>query len=106
MYLECKLTTEELRRCSKSLAESIQRRVEVEARMEAFRTQVKADMAEIDAIIGKMTSMVNTEKEFRDVHVETTYDFKRGIKTTVRKDTGEVAKTEAIKEEERQGELV
>lgn len=52
------------------------------------------------------TSMISTEREWRLVPVEITFDFTEGYKTFVRKDTGEVVKREAITEAERQQDLV
>lgn len=105
LYLECKLTEAELKESGKKLADGIQKKTEVESRVESFKTQAKAEVAEIDATIGKMSALVNNEKEFRMVECEISWDFKKGVKTFIRKDTGEVAKTERITEEERQREL-
>jgi len=105
MYLECRLTEAELKTASKSLAEAIQRHATVEARVEAFKAQAKSELAEIDAVIGKNSILVNNEKEFRTVHCEVTYDFKAGKKTFVRLDTAEIVKVEEITDEERQREL-
>jgi hypothetical protein len=105
LYLECKLTEAELKESGKKLADAIQKKTEVEARVESFKTQAKGEIAEIDATIGKMSALVNNEKEFRNVECEITWDFKKGLKSFIRKDTGEIAKTEKISEEERQREL-
>lgn len=102
LYLEARLTEAEIRESGKRLAEGIERRAIAEGRMDTFKTQIKAELAEIEAVILKQTSMVATEREFRLVPVEIEYDFEAGKKTFVRKDTGEIVKTEPISEEERQ----
>ena len=102
IYLECRLTPEEIRMASKALAEAIQRKEATEARIEAFRTQAKAEIAELDASIQKNSSLVNNEKEFRNVTCEIQFDWRAGTKTFVRVDTGEVVRTCSISEDERQ----
>jgi hypothetical protein len=105
MHLECRLTETELKDSSKKLAEAIQRHGMIEERMEAFKTQNKAEMAEVAAIIGKHSALINNEKEFRMVPCEVTYDFKAGTKTFVRLDTAEIVKYETISDQERQIEF-
>jgi hypothetical protein len=62
-------------------------------------------LAEVAAIIGKQSALINSEKEFRTVDCEVTYDFKAGTKTFVRLDTAEIIKVEVIIDQERQMEL-
>lgn len=105
LYLECKLTEPELKDAGKKLADAIQKKTEVEARVESFKTQAKGEIAEIEATIGKMSALVNNEKEFRTVECLIEWDFKKRIKSFVRKDSGEVAKTDRISDDELQMEL-
>lgn len=86
-----KLTDEELKICSKMLAEALQSRSQAEAKLDTFKAQVKAEVMGCDAIIDKMAHMVNTEA---------------GFKTIVRKDTGEIVEDRIlISAEERQAEF-
>lgn len=101
-----KLTDEELKICSKMLAEALQSRSQAEAKLDTFKAQVKAEVMGCDAIIGKMAHMVNTEEEYREVDCDVVYHWDTGFKTVVRKDTGEIVEDRIlISAEERQAEL-
>lgn len=102
LYLEVKLTEKELKDASKLLAESIQKKQAVEARLESVRAQGKAEIAEQDAIIQKASALVNNEKEFRTVPCEIVFDWDSGEKTYFSIDTGKELKKERITEGERQ----
>lgn len=102
IYMECRLTQDEVRAAAKTLADAIQRKDGVEARIEAFKTQAKADLAEIDAAIQRNSVLVNSEKEFRNVLCMVEFDWDNGVKTFFREDTGEQVKQERIAEQERQ----
>lgn len=52
-----------------------------------------------------MSEKVNSEKEWRPVECEVKFDFGAGIKSYVRKDTGEECRTETMSESERQEEM-
>lgn len=53
IYLECKLTEAELKDSGKKLADGIQKKTEVEARVESFKTQAKGEIAEIVVAMGR-----------------------------------------------------
>lgn len=106
VYLECKLTEAEVRAASKTLADALSRKEGVESRIESFKTQAKADIAGIDAVIQKNTALVNSEKEFRNVACEVRFDWPKGLKETFRLDTGEAVFKSEISEDERQLQLV
>lgn len=101
--LEVRLTEKELKDASKALAEAINKRSIIESQLETFKAQKKAEVAAQDAVISANSVLVNSEKEFRLVECKIEYDFrKKGVKTFVRLDTGEIVKTEQITNEERQ----
>lgn len=105
LHLECLLTKEEVSTAAKALAEAIQRKGGIEQRLDSFRTQNKAEVAEVDAVITKQTQLVSAEKEYRFVPVEITFDWKSGKKTAVRLDTKEQVWCHEISNEERQLKL-
>ena len=105
LYLECRLTDDEMKSCSKTLAESIRQRDQLLADIETFKAQRKAEIVALDGTIAKMSSMVNSEKEFRDVRCEVIFNFEKGFKTYVRLDTGEEVKHDPITDAERQAEF-
>ena len=102
LTLECKLTAGELKDFSKQLAEAIAKKSRIESEMDTYKAQKKGEIQQMDGIILVMSEKVNSEKEWRPVECEVLYDFGTGIKSYVRKDTGEECKTEVIPESERQ----
>lgn len=102
MSLECRLTEEELKASAKTLAEALRQRGQHESSLETFKSQIKAQITQLDGVISEQTGRLNSEKEFRQVECETTFDYKTGFKITVRKDTGEQVREEKITDEERQ----
>lgn len=106
IYMECRLTNEELKECAKKLAEAISRKTRIENSLESFKAEKKAEVQSCEGEISLMSEKVNSEKEFRGVDCSIEFDFKKGKKTTKRKDTLEVFKVEDISDEERQEELL
>lgn len=106
VYLECKLTTEELKDCAKKLAEAIHRKTRIENSLESFKAEKKAEMQSCDGEISLMSEKVNSEKEFRDIDCTVDFNFKTGKKTITRKDTGDCFRVEDISDGERQEELL
>lgn len=104
-HLEYKLTPQEVHAAGKDLADALKRRAQAEAKLETFKQQVKAEMAEADGQILRNQALVANESEYRMIDVEIRYDFKAGEKEIVRMDTGELVKKERITDEERQLEL-
>lgn len=104
-WLPCKLSQAELMQFSKDLANSYERRNEIESNLETFKSQIKAQLAEVDGNIQKFSGLVSCEVEYRMIDCEILYDFKSGKRTLTRKDTGEVIRTDDITGEERQMEL-
>lgn len=104
-YLICKLTQDEVKRAGKNLAEALQRKRELESRLESVKQQIKGEITSAEGDAQKFEQLVATESEGRMVPVDLRFDFKRSVKETIRTDTGEVVKSEPITDEERQREL-
>ncbi len=104
-YLICKLTADEVKRAAKSLAESLQRKREMESRLESVKQQIKGEITSAEGDAQKFEQLVATESEGRMVPVDLRFDFRRSVKETIRTDTGEIVKSEPITDEERQREL-
>lgn len=102
MPLECRLTDEELKTSAKTLAEALRQRGAEESTLETLKSQFKAKITQLDGQVSEMAGRLNSEKEFRTVECEMTFDYQEGTKTTVRKDTGEEVRKEKITDEERQ----
>jgi len=105
LELECILTEAELRQASKGLAETHYKRAVIKDGLDQAKAKVKAELAVLDAQESRLSGMVRTERETRDVLCEVTYDFKAGQKTFVRVDTGEIARVDKISMAERQKEI-
>lgn len=104
-YLLCRLTPEEVKTAAKNLAESLKRRRELEVRLDSVKQQIKGEMTTAEGDAQKFEQLVATESEHRMLPVDICFDFRRGVKDTVRTDTGEIVKTEAITDEDRQRQL-
>lgn len=100
--LEVRLTEAELKAAGKELAEGLNKKNRLEADIETFKAQKKAEIAAIEAVISRNAVLVNSEKEFRLVECRLDFDFPSGVKTYTRLDNGEITKTEPITNEERQ----
>jgi hypothetical protein len=105
IFVEVRLTDEELKSASKALADAIQRKAQIDDRIKTFQVQARAELADIDARIGINSALVNSEKEFRHVPCEIEFNWKKGIKTFFRIDTGEQVRTESITDSDRQARI-
>lgn len=103
--LEVKLSDKELKVKARELVEVIRNRDSLEDNKKAFNSQIKANIDEATANVNKLGSIIDTEKEFREVDVRVDYDWKHGTKSFIRLDTNKSYKTETIPEHEQQQEL-
>lgn len=104
-YLPCKLTESELKDYSKQLANSYDRRMEVEAGLATFKSQAQSQVKSIEGDIGRLSNLVSAEVEYRSVDCEMVYDFIHDEKILTRRDTGEVLRTDKLTNDEKQMEL-
>jgi hypothetical protein len=100
--LEVQLTEKEIRTASKAMAEALRGKGQAEDEIKTFRSQKMAEVTRLEGQIAINAQLVNTEKEFRPVECEVSYDFAKGVKTTVRMDTGEVVRQEPVTNSDRQ----
>lgn len=100
--LEVKLTKDEMMAASKALAEAINKSNRIINELDTFKAQKKAELTAAKDEIAKQSVLVNSEKEFRNVECEVDYDWRKAVKHFIRLDTGEIVRTEAITNEERQ----
>lgn len=102
LNLECKLTPKEHKDASKKLSDVLLKHRQVDDEIAAFKAQKKAEIEQIDGEIHSLTLQVNTEKIIRPVECDIEFDFGKGVKTTVRRDTGEIVNEGKITDAERQ----
>jgi hypothetical protein len=105
LYLECVLTEDELKNYSKQMADSFSKRQRAEDSLKSMQTQMKAEIQGHEAKMNLCAEKVNSGKEYRDVECEIVYNWDKKEKEYVRKDTGEIAKTEIIDEKDLQEHL-
>lgn len=104
LYVDVKLTEEEIRQYSKELADAVEKKSRCENELQSFSKQQKAQIATHDANIAAKSHLVSTEKEFRNVKCDVILDFKKKTKT-YKNDAGEVVKETYISPQEFQEEF-
>jgi hypothetical protein len=85
-------------------ADAHNRKCASEDNIKAYSTQAKAEIAGYEAQINMLSNKISMGKELRSVECSIHYDFDTKQKTWFRNDTGEIAKTDIISEEELQEE--
>jgi hypothetical protein len=98
LQLECILTNEEKLTYSKNLSENISKKTRSEEQLKSFQAQMKAEITSCDAQIQIIAEKLNTGKEYRPIECDIQYNYSTKEKIWVRKDTGEIAKTDIISE--------
>lgn len=96
------LTQEELLEKSQELAKDQLDIKDTEARAKDVAADFKAIIAKLDATIGILSRAITNGYEYREVECEWQYNYKTGIKTLTRLDTGKTVKEEIISDHERQ----
>lgn len=104
-YLKYVFTEDEKKSMGNDLAEKFSRHDEAEARLKSVSTQIKSEIATIDAQMSSIAEKMRSGYEYRDVEcwIECLYDS--GVIQIVRKDTGEVVEERPMTAEERQQKL-
>jgi hypothetical protein len=103
--LECILTDPETLKYSRELAENLSRLNQLDAREESFKTQLKADRAEVELKVASYSEKIKAGKEYRQVECQIVYDWKAGKRYWYRNDTGEQVRESKISEEDLQEHL-
>lgn len=105
LYLECTLTDDELRDYSKQMADCYSKKSRAEFNFKSIKKQTDSEIAGYEARINLCAEKVNSGKEYREVSCDVKYDWDKKTKDYVRKDTGEIAKSDIITEKELQEEI-
>jgi hypothetical protein len=106
MQLRVQFTDPEINAIAKKLAEANADLIRAEEDKKAVTTQLKAKCEGIAARVGELSGKINSGFEYRNVPVVTSFDDpKKGMKSTVRMDTGEVVECEAMTLAEMQVDL-
>lgn len=103
--LRCKMNAEELAIRAKELSEKLVQKTGLENELAVVSTKFKTDIKLLESSVRLLADKVHTGYEDRLVDVSIEYDFDKGVKSFVRKDTGEIFKTDAITAADRQQEF-
>lgn len=103
--MTCKLTQQEVAEKAHRLSEHLVMRAKLISEMKNAAQNFKSKIKSLEEDIYILTEKVWLEREDRLVECEIDYDFKSGRKSYTRLETGEIYKTDAITDSERQMEL-
>ena len=103
--LSCKLNDVEWNNRAGELADAINKHESEVQRKKDVMKQINADVGKAAATVSKLGNIVATHREQRDVTVEVTYDYEKGLVTKVRTDTKEEVGSREMTTNERQAGL-
>lgn len=103
--LTCKLPNDEYMEKARKLANLEQDKEALELEKKESNADFNARTKKIEADIGVLTRVVSSGEEHREVDCLWKFNWPVGEKVLVRLDTGEVVRTESIRESERQQRL-
>lgn len=100
--LPVRLTKSELLERGNSLALAREHYTRQRGEAKAAAAVAKADLEEIEGEVDRLAGIVRAKAEPRPVETRVVRDYERGVVDTVRLDTGELVRTRAMTEQERQ----
>lgn len=103
--LSCQLNEVEWNNRANELADAINKHENEVQRKKDVMKQINADVSKAAALVSKLGNVVATRREQRDVTVEVTYDYEKGLVKKVRTDTNEEISTREMTSNERQSGL-
>lgn len=103
--LPVKLTQDEMVNMSKDLARENQDLGQVEDKKKDVVADFAAQTKKHEANISRLSRMVSTETEYRDVDCVWDFDYKKGNKVLIRTDTKEKIDEREITQDDRQRKL-
>jgi hypothetical protein len=104
--LPVKLTDEERMQCADALANALQSASDAKMRKKSIVKNLDREIAEIEQEGVELRDAVATGREYREVIVHRVFDFEKAIVTETRTDTGDVIRSRAMTDEERQATLL
>ena len=100
--LDCDLTDKEVLAYGRELASVNQEVAAEEDLQNSLKQELKARIAGLEARRTEVSAKVNRGKEVREVRIEVQADFKAGMATEIRTDTGEIYRERPLRDEEKQ----
>lgn len=105
-YLRYDFTDTEIAEAARDLATANRKRSSLEQRKKEVDAAIKAEIEEQNSIIGRLSQLIGTGFEYRDIEVRIELDTPEpGKKRIVRLDTGEEVAVKAMTESEKQMSL-
>lgn len=104
--LPVKLTAEERMQCADALANALQGIADAKAKKRRIVKDLDREIAEVEQEAIELRDAVATGREYREVIVHRVYDYEKATVTEHRTDTGEVLRSRAMTDEERQQKLL
>lgn len=101
--LKCDLTDTEIADTARDLARANAQKTSIETAKKEVDSQLKADIAAQDSIIGRLSALINTGHEYRNIDCRVELDTpESGRKRVVRLDTGEIVSEKPMTDADRQ----
>jgi hypothetical protein len=104
--LPVKLTDVERMQCADALANALQSVTDAKNKKKSIVKNLDREIAEIEQEAVELRDAVATGREYREVIVHRVLDYEKAIVTETRTDTGEVLRSRAMTDEERQATLL
>ena len=104
--LPVKLTDEEKMQCADALANALQSITDAKNKKKRIVKDLDSEIAQAEQEATDLRDAVATGREYREVIVHRVYDYEKAIVTEHRTDTGEVLRSRAMTDEERQQKLL
>lgn len=102
-YLKYEYTDEEIADAARELATANKKRTSLEQRKKEVDAAIKAEIEVENSAIGRLSNLISTGFEYRDIEVTWTLDTPEdGMKRCVRNDTGEEVKVVRMTDSDRQ----
>lgn len=101
-WLECRLNEEELREKGKSLARAEEEKTQNAAAKKAQMAIFKSKDDGLAAVIEKLTTEINNEREYRNVETSELPNYETNLMEIYRRDTGERINTRPLTTDELQ----
>ena len=105
-YLKYTFTEEELREKAREMARSVAEAERAEDEGKSFKKQIDSRVAQAQAQIRICSENIRSGYEFRNIECDKVIDYRKGICTVVRLDTGEIVHERPLRPDEAQMVLV
>ena len=105
-YLRYDFTPDELRKMGLDMANAAQKVRVIDDQFKAAKENFKDKIAKEELIVKQSSWHISQGFEMRDIECEKLINYKKGIVTFTRLDTGEVVEERDIRDEERQMKIV